>query len=299
MPYLPDSVLSHLRKVAELPDLSGTRYQVESELGRGGMGVVYAAMDEQLGRRVALKVTASGFSGGAAQRLMDEAKIVASLEHPGIVPVYDAGCLADGRFYCAMKLVEGKRLREHAQDLTLRERLRVFQKVCEAVAFAHSRGVIHRDLKPENIMVGAFGEVFVMDWGVALAGTNEESGVMAGTPRYMAPEQASSNGIHLDSRADVYALGVILRELAGEDAPKALKAIAAKASSVSPDERYPTATGLRAETDRYLDGLAVQAYRENVWERATRFAARNQTLLLLLAAYVVVRFLLLFLRPAT
>jgi serine/threonine protein kinase len=268
MAYLPDGVLSHLRQVAERPDLSGTRYELEDELGRGGMGAVYAARDTALDRRVALKVLhAADRDPQAAERLLNEARIVAQLAHPGIVPVYDAGVLPDGRVFYAMKLVEGRRLDRYcAEESSLPVRLRVFQKICEAVAFAHSRGVIHRDLKPENVMVGSFGEVLIMDWGIA-------------QPATALP--AAAHAIFL----------------AGDDAPRPLAAIAAQAMSEDPAARYGSALEMSGEVERYLENLPVTAYRENLWERGSRFFARNQTLLLLLMAYVLVRFLLLLLRP--
>src|SRR5881397_3038329 len=143
------------------------------------MGVVWLAEDIQLDRRVALKVLyLPEQSGDLEARLLREARILARLEHPGIVPVHDAGTLADGRVFYAMKYVQGLRLDQHLPALPApADRLRVFQRICDAVAFAHSRGVLHRDLKPQNVMVGAFGEVLVMDWGVAklihAAGTEE------------------------------------------------------------------------------------------------------------------------------
>ena len=135
---------------------------------------------------------------------------MASLEHPGIVPVHDAGILPDGRAYYAMKFVEGTRLdtfRETAPSL--HDRLRVFLRICEPIAFAHSRKVIHRDLKPENIMIGAFGEVLVLDWGTAER-TDSTSDSIAGTKGFMPPEQLT--GI-TDARTDIYSLGKVLQYL--------------------------------------------------------------------------------------
>jgi serine/threonine protein kinase len=275
MTFLPDRVIEHLREVADLPDLSGTRYRLERELGRGGMGVVYEVFDQQLNRRVALKVLAVA----GPDSLLDEARVVAQLEHPGVVPVFDAGRLADDRFYYTMKLVEGTRLDEYGQgDAPLSDRLRIFQKICDAVAFAHSRAVLHRDLKPANIMVGLFGEVLVMDWGIGVAGT----------PRYRAPEQA------MGPAADIYSLGAVLRSLLPEHPPPPLAAVIRKATAQDPGQRYPDALSLNLEIGRFLDGFAVEAYRESPRERATRFYRRNQPLLVLLLIYVVVRFVLFF-----
>jgi serine/threonine protein kinase len=259
MKWLSDEALDRLRAAATAPDLAGTRYSLIRQLGRGGMGAVYLAEDATLGRRVALKVLdLPDPSGELTARLLREARVLASLEHPGIVPVHDVGTLADGRVFYTMKFVEGQRLDERAdrrldQGLegrsdqrlaatdSLPDRLRIFERICEAVAFAHARGVLHRDLKPENIMVGPFGEVLVMDWGVAkilrdaaegmpadssglpppaaapgaqkpaLAAT--EHGAVLGTPGYMAPEQARGETKNLDERADVFSLGAILRFL--------------------------------------------------------------------------------------
>jgi len=271
---LSDRIVRHLREVVDLPDLSGTRYQLREELGRGGLGVVYAAWDSQLERRVALKVMDAEWAG--------EARLIARLEHPGIVPVYDAGVLADGRAFYAMKLVDGNRAdRFLAADPPLGERLRVIERVGEALAYAHSCGVLHRDLKPQNIMVGRFGEVYVMDWAV--------DGV-AGTPAFRAPE------ISLDERSDVFAFGALLDFLLPREAPAALRAIAAKAMNAKPEVRYPGVPAVLREVERFQDGLAVEAYAENPWQRVRRFAKRNEVLLWLLAAYAAIKFLLFFVR---
>ncbi len=271
---LSDSVLDHLRQVAALPDLTGTRYELESEIGRGGMGVVYAALDRQLDRRVALKVLDSALAG--------EAQLIARLEHPAIVPIYETGALPDGRAFYAMKLVAGARLDRYlAAAPSLAERLRVVRRVGEALAFAHTRGAIHRDLKPQNVMVGEFGEVYVMDWGVD---------AVAGTPAFRAPEA------RLDQRSDIYALGALLEFLLPASAPPALRAIAAKAKSADPAARYPDAPALLADIERFQEGLAVEAWSEPLWHRLRRFGSRHAVLLWLLAAYAGVKFLLFFWR---
>lgn len=271
---LSDSVLDHLRNVAAIPDLTGTRYELESELGRGGLGVVYAAHDRQLDRRVALKVFDLALAG--------EAQLIARLEHPGIVPIYEAGTLADGRAFYAMKLVAGARLDHYLDDsLSLAERLRIVRRVGEALAFAHTRGVIHRDLKPQNVMVGQFGEVYVMDWGVD---------VVAGTPAFRAPD------VRLDQRSDIYALGALLEFALPRSAQPALRAIAAKAMSADPAARYPDAPALLADIERFQEGLAVEAWSEPLWHQLRRFGSRNALLLWLLAAYAGAKLLLFFLR---
>jgi eukaryotic-like serine/threonine-protein kinase len=271
---LSDSVLDHLRHVAALPDLTGTRYELESEIGRGGMGVVYAARDRQLDRRVALKVLDFAMVG--------EAQLIARLEHPAVVPVYETGTLADGRQFYAMKLVSGARLDRHlAEQLTLTERLRVIRRVGEALAFSHSHGIIHRDLKPQNVMVGPFGEVYVMDWGVD---------AVAGTPAFRAPDD------RLDQRSDIYALGALLQFSLPAPAPPAFRAIVAKAMSADPAARYPDVPALLADIERFEQGLAIEAWSEPLWHRLRRFGSRNAVLLWLLVAYTLVKFLLFFLR---
>ena len=269
-----DAVLDHLRHVAALPDLSGTRYALEAEIGRGGMGVVYAARDRELDRRVALKVLDSAMAG--------EAQLIARLEHPAIVPIYETGTLPDGRAFYAMKVVAGARLDHYlAGAPTLGERLRVIRRAGEALAFAHARGVIHRDLKPQNVMVGEFGEVYVMDWGVE---------AVAGTPAFRAPDA------RLDQRSDIYALGALLQFMLPSPAPPALRAIAAKAMRTDPDARYADVPALLADLERFQEGLAVEAWSEPPWHRLRRFASRNAVLLWLLAAYAGAKFFLFFLR---
>jgi serine/threonine protein kinase len=274
MTFLSDDVVARLRDVAEQPELAGTRYALERELGRGGMGIVYEVRDLQLERSVAMKVVDEEWSA--------EARVIAALEHPGIVPVHDAGELPDGRFYYTMKLVRGARL-----DAWLRgghprtERLRLLARICEPLAFAHAQGVVHRDLKPENVMVGEFGAVLVMDWGVSN---------IAGTPGYMAPEH------HRDARSDVYALGAMLRVmLEGEKVPRPLRAIVNRAMNEDPASRYADAGTLADDVLRFLDGAPVSAYRENALEVAGRWIGRHRALVAMLLAYLVMRVLILLL----
>src|SRR5262249_43980910 len=153
-PMISERALDRLSDMFRAPDVSGTRYEILSELGRGGMGIVYLARDMALDREVALKIVDrvdEGTRSGSAAALAHEARILAQLEHPGFVPVHDFGELPDGRVYYAMRRVRGERLdRWLAAGRDLPDRLTVFLRVCDAVAFAHAHGVVHRDLKPEN-----------------------------------------------------------------------------------------------------------------------------------------------------
>lgn len=260
---------------------------------------MYRAHDAELDREVALKVLRGEGDTELAARFREEARIVARLEHPGIVPVHDAGRLPDGRSFYAMTLVRGERLDAHLTGLsTLGERLRLFQRIAEPVAFAHDRGVIHRDLKPANIMVGPFGEVLVMDWGMAkVAGALPEPGMVLGTAGFMAPEQEIGDSGSVDHRADVFALGAILRAMivGPGSVPRPLAAIMDRAMAQSPDQRYSSVTALAADVGRFLDGEPVEAYPEPVWERLRRLALRHRTPLVLVLAYLVMRLLLLLL----
>ena len=333
MKPLSDRALEKLRDISEEPNLAGTHYKLVERVARGGMGVVYAAHDERLQRRVALKVLdATGTDADLAQRLMKEARVLARLEHPGIVPVHDVGTLDDGRVFYAMKFVEGRRLDEHIEEVvSVPDRLRLFLRICEAVAFAHARGVLHRDLKPANVMVGSFGEVLVMDWGLAKVLADSESdnkrdsvqeasfhrrqveadesvqtehGTVMGTPGYMSPEQARGDVGRLDVRSDVYSLGVLLRFLVGAGAQdnrqktdQALEAICAKAAAEKPEDRYASVAELGMDVSRFLDGLAVSARPETALDHVARFYRKYRFFILLMVAYLVMRIaLILFFR---
>ncbi len=229
----------------------GDRYDDEGTIGSGGMGVVHSVSDRVLHRSVAMKVLDGSSSRWLVQRFIEEAQITGQLDHPNIVPVHDLGVVAEGSsLYFTMKRVEGTTLTEYFAQLhgarldarVLEDALGVVLKVCEAMAFAHSRGVIHRDLKPENIMVGSHGQVYVMDWGVALlvsgkrlqsgkapltsdaAGLSDE-GEIAGTPSHMAPEQARGAVSRIDERTDVYGIGGVLYDLLTGRGPHAAASI--------------------------------------------------------------------------
>ncbi|HEY1333969.1 MAG TPA: serine/threonine-protein kinase, partial [Myxococcaceae bacterium] len=281
-------------------DLEGTAYRLIGLLGRGGMGSVYEVEEPALRRRLALKVL--DLPGeDAEQMLRREAEVLAALEHPGVVPIHAVGTLPDGRAFYAMKRVTGTRLdAASVRAAPLNERLRTFLKLAESVAFAHAQGIVHRDLKPQNVMLGPFGEVLVMDWGLArrTAGGDGDGGHAVGTPGFMAPEQAArAPG---DPRADVYSLGAILRfllESEGSDrAPPAVRAIAGRAMAESPADRYPDVGSLAEDVSRHLAGEAVTALPEGLWGRSVRLARRHRVAIALLLAYAVVRALLFLLR---
>lgn len=291
---LSDRALERLREAAAWPDFEGTRYRLVKELGRGGMGAVYLAEDSLLERKVAIKVFhLDDVSEELAERMRHEARTLARLEHPNIVPVYDFGQLQGGRLYYSMKYVEGSRLDEQRGE-TLPRKLRLFESICEAVAYAHARGVVHRDLKPANIMIGAFGEVLVMDWGLARFHAETEAGRVVGTPYFMAPEQ-ERGGEKVDARADIFSLGRILEYLCGaEDVPKPVASMIRKACDKEAERRYASAQELGLDALRYLDGMRVSAHKESPLEVAGRFFANNRTLLVLVFTYVVMRFLVFF-----
>ena len=311
MKWLSDDKLNHLRTIVNDPDFSSTKYKNIKELGRGGMGTVYLAEDRELNRQVAVKVlNTPDITDDLRQRMIREAQIIAGLEHPGIVPVHDVGTLPDGRIFYAMKFVRGLRLDEYAtQGASLRDRLRKFQAVCDAVAFAHAHGVIHRDLKPQNIMIGSFGEVLVLDWGVAKTKSSFQSidknqcqsvtnqtldGTVIGTRDYMSPEQARGEIDQLDERTDVYSLGAVLRFLLADKGTKPSKAICLKAMSPASESRYASAAELSADIGRLLDAEPVLAYRENAFEKVGRWVGKNRFLVLLVLAYLLMRIFLIF-----
>jgi eukaryotic-like serine/threonine-protein kinase len=328
MKWLSDAALDRLRAAAaDSPDLSGTRYELMEKLGEGGMGSVYRVVDTALGRQVALKaIRVVDSSGEIAARLLREAKIIAQLEHPGIVPVHDVGTLPDGRVFYTMKLVQGRRLDRYTSEADgVAGRLRTFQKICEAVSFAHARNVLHRDLKPQNIMVGSFGEVLVMDWGLAKVlkaeapvetdgqekwlrqetrtdanrhAPDTAHGAVLGTPGYMAPEQARGEVASIGPRADVYSLGAVLKFLLQDfsRAPKALAAISGKAMSEELDLRYGSVEELASDIARYLDGMPISAYPEGAMTRLWRWVIRNRAWILLIVVYLMMRALFILWR---
>jgi CRP-like cAMP-binding protein len=279
----------------------GERLEDRGEIGVGGMCTVHRAWDSQLQREVALKVLLPERAGrpGATARFLEEAQLTAQLDHPHVVPVHDLGVTPDGRVFFTMKRVEGRTLQDllDSKDFALSDAralssvLRILLKTCDAVACAHSRGVIHLDLKPLNVMVGTHGQVHVMDWGIArrLSDLRRDPGPnrVTGTRGYMAPEQARGEVSALDERSDVFSLGAILYrilagipphgELSGDQAlarmregelpapdelartgplPRRLVSICVKATRAAPEDRYPTVEPLQEELESFLTGAA-------------------------------------------
>jgi serine/threonine protein kinase len=290
--HIGDAALARLRSIEDRPDFSGTRYDVFEEIGRGGMGLVFRGRDRALEREVAIKVTTLS-TPADADRLRAEARTLARLEHPGVVAVHDVGQLPDGRVFTVMMLVRGERLDVRAATVPLADRLRLFDRACDAVAFAHDHGIIHRDLKPSNIMVGAHGQVLVVDWGLAHSALHESGGPSGGTEGFMAPEAGSPQ---VDGRADVFALGAVLKQLlppAGTRALRPLESIVRRACESDPDKRYQTAAELAADVRRFMDGAAVSAHRESPFERGARLARVYRTPIALVLAYLAMRALLI------
>jgi serine/threonine-protein kinase len=257
----------------------GPRFKNLNEIALGGQGAVYRVRDLHMERTVALKVLPAPF-----EKTLQEAQMGGRLQHPGIVPVYEAGHFDDGRGWLAMKLVEGHDLAElfsrirHGQETSSRRRLiTLLARVAEAMSYAHDEGVVHRDLKPANIRLGAHGEVLVLDWGIA--GRVRGQGQAAGTPGYMAPEQWQ--GALIAPPADVHALGRILNEMLGltseDDADRALHTLCASACAPQPSQRPSSAAFAKALTD-WLDGATRRMEARKMLAEARSIELRVGTL---------------------
>ncbi len=302
------------------------RYEVGPIIGAGSSGEVHRAWDPALRRHVALKIlTRDG--RGARARFLSEAQVTAQLDHPNIVPIHHLGRTEDGRPFVAAREVRGVSLGEAVRRgrlVTLEERVDALRKVCTAVAHAHSRGVLHRDLKPDNVMVGEFGEVQVVDWGLSrpMGGEPEadpvhtdrfdspadrtRNGHIAGTPAWMAPEQARGDLANLDARTDVYALGAILFFLAvgrspveGGDTlamidavaagrvlrprdvdarvPREIDAIVRRAMALDPGARYPDVRAFLEDLDAWIERRPLPHVGSRLPERLEKLAARHRT----------------------
>jgi hypothetical protein len=285
-----------------LPTLDADRFKPLGVLGRGGSSVVIRAFDRDLLREVAIKILAADPSDGSSEvtRFTEEARITGQLEHPNIVPIYEYGLDRSGRRFLCMKVVEGRTLEDALHGLGdarldpehLAEFLQVFVKVCDAISFAHSRNVIHRDLKPTNIMLSEFGQVYVLDWGVARrmvadhgAHGLDPPGALIGTACYMAPEQVQGKHDALDARTDVFALGATLYQVLtgrppltpeiiralwmcktpgeitppdrfapAERIPLELARICLRAMSYDPEKRYASVLDLKREIELFQRG---------------------------------------------
>jgi WD40 repeat protein/tRNA A-37 threonylcarbamoyl transferase component Bud32 len=265
------------------------RYVIEDVFSRGGLGLILRARDQRLGRTVAIKQILGNRPEREA-RLRREALITARLQHPAIVPVYEAGHWPTGEPFYVMRLVAGRTLAARIREASTREErvglLAHVIAIADAVAYAHNERIIHRDLKPANVIIGDFGETVVLDRGLAKSLDEDEDGVIAGTPCFMAPEQAI--GAPVDERADVYAIGAILDSLLSGSAPsesapplapaipKDLSAIVEKAMAADPAARYRTAKELRDDLRRFQTGQLVSSYRYSALQLVGRFVARHR-----------------------
>lgn len=331
----PDAeTAAHLARCADCARLrevlvgsgGGPRYVRGAEVHRGGMGRIWRATDRILGREVLLKellVPPDWSTNRLRARFEEEARLTARLAHPAIVTVHDLGEGEDGVPFYVMPPIEGHTLAEVIASTPPERRLALVPlvaAVAEAVAYAHARGVVHRDLKPDNVLVGSYGQVVVLDWGLAVEVGNDPAaprrprpvdGLTAmgvGTPGYMPPEQAA--GAPADPRQDVFALGATLRQaLTGEPpwgasgpgtirqglaagvvpalpsgVPPELGSVLARATAVAPEDRHADASGLLRDLRGFLDGRLLDGHRYTAWDRASRWARRHRAVLGGLAA---------------
>jgi len=319
----PEVMLWRDSNTSELPPSSSTigPFRILEEIGEGGMGVVYKAEQEHPRRIVALKVIRrSRLSSELIRRFRDEADALGRLQHPGIARIYEVGTTgtqADKQPYFAMEFIEGEPLTEYASvaQIGIRGRLELLIKICDAVHYAHLKGVIHRDLKPANILVDDIGQPKVLDFGVARivdadadgASHRTELGQLVGTLHYMSPEQAAGDSKAVDNRSDVYSLGVLSYELLSErlpleisgkrlsealnsiqhDEPARLSSIdrrlrgdietiVGKALEKDPARRYQSASDFASDIRRYLNYQPIEAKRASAWYQFRKFTQRNK-----------------------
>ncbi|MCP4886986.1 MAG: serine/threonine-protein kinase [Rubripirellula sp.] len=297
--------------VTSLAGMTIGPYEIEAEIARGGMGVVYRARQQGLDRPVALKLISSGVLAGKEERrrFRIEAEAAARLHHPGIISIHEIGSW-QGHEYFSMTLVDGPTLQKRVDDRTFddRESVRLARDVAKAVSYAHRNGIIHRDLKPENILIGPDGCPLVTDFGLAKwhrdGSMMTRTGQVLGTPHYMSPEQASGQGLG-DVSTDVYSLGAILYALltgqpphVGDSAaevlrsvlqdepipprtlrreiPVDLETICLKAIQYESSQRYPSAEAMADDLERYLTGDSIHAASSGLLDRFAREIRRDQ-----------------------
>lgn len=299
-------------------------YTLGNELGSGGQGIVRTGHDSALRRDVAVKTLRKELNASAEARreFINEARLTAVLDHPAVIPIYNLCSDADGNLHLAMKKLRGISLKEYLnstcerydnakisnfdEDAAMVRRISLFIKVCEAMSYVHSRKIIHCDLKPENIMLGQYGEVYIVDWGIArsFGGNSGHSAKIMGTPRYTSPENLQ--GIPCDNRSDIYSLGVILFEIVtlnpaftassaseiigkvkqgmldpvrhryGLPISRDLAAVIAKATALDPEKRYQSADALTADLQAFRRGAEVSANPDNFLAKIIRWANRNR-----------------------
>ena len=299
------------------------KYELLEEIGRGGMGVVYKARQKDLDRIVALKIILAGelASPEHVRRFIDEARAAARLQHPNIVRVYDVGEM-DGRHFFAMELVAGSTLADLARrgPLEAAEAARLVSVIARAVDYLHSQGIVHRDLKPSNILLDSQCQPYVTDFGLAKLRDAQsqmtQSGVIAGTPSYMSPEQAAGHAAQVGPRSDVFSLGALLYELLtgrppfradtpldtlvqvieseptllrvlNPRVPRELELVCLRCLEKSPEQRYASAAALANDLDRFIAGEAVEAQPPGLWQRLRRWWRRQPALVSRLAGLAI------------
>ncbi|MEK7483928.1 MAG: serine/threonine-protein kinase, partial [Planctomycetota bacterium] len=286
-------------------------YQILEELGRGGMGAVYKVYHPHLQQTFALKVLIAGESASekTLKRFHREVQTLAKLKHPGVIQIYDSG-QEKNQHYFAMEFVDGKTLKEFLEgEPSLREKIEMFQKILNALFYAHEQGIIHRDLKPENVFVSREGTPKIGDFGLAKDTQEDEkltlSGAILGTLRYMSPEQARGDTRHIDKRSDLYAMGVclyeallgqipyisrnaqqLLEKICGQDPippshlnkhiHRDLEAILLKSLEKEPFRRYQTAAEFSRDLEHFLQGYPILARQASVSEKCWKWTRQNR-----------------------
>ncbi len=337
-PALLDTLLVRPRdargEAPQTPFPESTRYRLGQRIGQGGMAFVYEAYDTNLDRSVAVKSLRPEMAEDRTvrERFIYEAMLLGAMDHPGMVPIFEIGELDGAGLFYSMKRIQGRTLRQMLDSRPTKRfdrcevagLLSIFGKVCQTVAYAHSRGIVHRDIKPENVMVDEYGVVLVLDWGlskkidereISQGITATQTGIIKGTPAYMSPEQAEGRTHEIDFRTDVFSLGIILYEiLCGHlpfpgktrtevllqiaehqppsprrrrrSASPVLSAICMKALQKAPERRYSTARELSEDLERFSRSQETSAYRRKFWERLFAWAGRRPAAATALAIFM-------------